>query len=113
MRTHSEKTRSQAAKNRSISVRRASDRCNSFDATMSAMAKRIARQGGRRSLGPRDLLGTRLPVDEADHYRDLADQYGRSNSDFIAELLRIAVRHIDEFPTGPGPDQKELPLKAS
>jgi len=75
------------------------------------MPKRLKRQGGRRSLGERALLGTRLPIQEADYLRDLADEYGMTNSDFLAALLRIALRHLDEMP--PTVAQKELPLKAS
>jgi hypothetical protein len=66
----------------------------------------------RAQLGERDLLGTRLPIHEADQLRDLADQYGMTNNDFLAELLRIGLRHLDEFPEN-GSTQKELPLKAS
>jgi hypothetical protein len=81
--------------------RRASAACNCFSATMCDM--------GRRSRGPRELLGTRLAPAEAKRYRDLAEEHGLSISDFIAELLRISVRHIDELPA-PALDQEELPL---
>jgi hypothetical protein len=54
-------------------------------------------------------LGTRLAPAEAKRYRDLAEEHGLSISDFIAELLRISVRHIDELPA-PALDQEELPL---
>jgi hypothetical protein len=73
------------------------------------MAQRRPRQGGRQSKGPRDLLATRLPMDEADWLRDLADEIGMTNSDTIAVLLRIARKHLDELPSGVG-EQKELPL---
>jgi hypothetical protein len=45
----------------------------------------------------------------AKHYRDLASEYGLSQSDFIAELLHIGARHLDELPAAV-PDQEELPL---
>jgi hypothetical protein len=64
---------------------------------------------GRRSRGPRELLGTRVPPALAQHYRDLANEYGLSQSDFIAELLLIAEQHLDELPAL-APNQEELPL---
>jgi hypothetical protein len=65
---------------------------------------------GRRSRGPRELLGTRVAPDEAQHYRNLAGEYGLSQSDFIAALLRIGERHLHELPKQPVREQEELPL---
>jgi hypothetical protein len=89
--------------------RRVDEGCNSFIGMMLAMAKRRP-YGGRRSKGPRDLMATRLPIEEADRIRDLAEERGMTNTDFLAELLRIGLRHLDELQA----TQKELPLsKAS
>ena len=81
--------------------RRASAGCNSFTARIWRM--------GRRHRGPRELLGTRVPPELAQHYRELASEYGLSQSDFIAALLRIGAQHLDEL-AAPAPDQEELPL---
>ncbi len=64
---------------------------------------------GRRSHGPRKLLGTRVSPELAKHYRTLASEYALSQSDFIAELLRIGERHLDELPVSVD-GQEELPL---
>jgi hypothetical protein len=60
-------------------------------------------------------MATRLPLDEADRIRDLADELGMTNSDTLAALLRIAMRHLQEMPVpATAATQKELPLsKAS
>jgi len=77
------------------------------------MAQRRSSGAGRRSKGPRDLMATRLPLAEADRLRDLADELRMTNSDTIAALLRIAMKHLDELPVVAN-EQKELPLsKAS
>ncbi len=65
---------------------------------------------GRRSRGPRELLGTRVSPELAQRYRDLASRYGLSQTEFIAELLVIGERHIDELATPPTINQEELPL---
>lgn len=76
------------------------------------MAQRRSSGAGRRSKGPRDLMATRLPLEEADRLRDLADELRMTNSDTIAALLRIAMKHLGELPVAN--DQEELPLsKAS
>lgn len=88
-----------------------SESCNSFVGRMHAMAKRRT-YGGRRSKGERDLLATRLPLEEADRIRDLAEERGMTNTDFLAALVRLGLEHLDEIPAPT--TQKELPLdKAS
>jgi hypothetical protein len=61
---------------------------------------------GRRSHGPRELLGARVAADNAQRYRKLAGQYGLTQNDLLVALLEIGVRHIDELESSQG----ELPL---
>ena len=65
---------------------------------------------GRRSRGPRELLGTRVSPELAQHYRNLASGYGLTQTEFIAALLRIGERHLDELAVTPAINQEELPL---
>jgi hypothetical protein len=59
-------------------------------------------------------LGTRVSPELAQRYRELAAEYGLSQSDFIAALLHIGARHLDELDPAPAINQEELPLnKAS
>lgn len=63
---------------------------------------------GRPSHGPREMLGTRVRPEVKEHYVRLAAQYGLSQSDFLAALLRIGERHLDELDDIA--HQEELPL---
>lgn len=76
------------------------------------MAKR--RPGpGRPSKGDRALMATRLPLDDAEDVKALAEARDWTYSETLAELVGIALKHLDELPPGPTP-QEELPLtKAS
>jgi hypothetical protein len=54
------------------------------------------------------MLGTRVRPEVKEHYVRLAAEYGLSQSDLLAALLRIGERHIDEL--GEITQQEELPL---
>lgn len=61
-------------------------------------ARRAHKGAGRPSKGARELFATRMPADEADRFRELADTLGVSYSDLLLELQRIGMAHRDELP---------------
>jgi hypothetical protein len=44
------------------------------------------------------LFATRLPIEEADEFRELADTLGVSYSDLLLALQRIGMAHRTELP---------------
>ena len=63
---------------------------------------------GRRSKGPRHLLGTRVPPENAARIFELADDSGCSVSDYLATLI---AEHLATSPKPkPNRRQEALPL---
>lgn len=74
---------------------------------MDCMAARGNNGGGRRSKGPRRLVGSRLPIPQADKLADVAAHHGTTVSDYVADLL---CRHLDTIDLSMIDDQETLPL---
>lgn len=53
------------------------------------------RGGGRRSKGARHLVGTRMPVNEAEKLRAVAAAEGLSVSDYLADLVHKHLINVD------------------
>ena len=53
------------------------------------------RGGGRRSKGVRHLVGTRVPVSDAEKLRAVAEAEGLSVSDYLAGLVHKHLMSID------------------
>ena len=66
--------------------------------------------GGRRSKGPRRLLGTRPPDDLADLVVEAADADGVSISDWLVQV--IAEKLSYPLPENIDPTQGQLPIGA-
>lgn len=67
-------------------------------------------QGGRKSKGPRELLGTRPAVPLADAARTRADELGLSISDYLATLLATDLDMLQYAPRPTDPTRLELPI---
>jgi hypothetical protein len=52
-------------------------------------------KGGRRSKGPRHLIGARVPVAEAEKLFAIAEAQGCSVSDYVASLVHEHLTTID------------------
>jgi hypothetical protein len=50
--------------------------------------------GGRRSKGERRLVGTRMPIPDADKLAAVAEAEGMTVSDYVAELVTKHLSHI-------------------
>lgn len=63
--------------------------------------------GGRRSLGPRHIVSTRMPIPEVEKLHKIVELEGSSVTEYVAKVLRehIASVNIESFDS-----QEELPL---
>lgn len=69
--------------------------------------------GGRKSKGPRELLGTRPAVPLAEAARNRADELGLSMSDYLATLLAEDLSLPQYAPRTADPSRMELPIPAA
>lgn len=58
------------------------------------MAGRGNNGGGRRSKGERRLVGTRMPIPDADKLAAVAEAEGMTVSDYVADLVTKHLRNI-------------------
>ncbi|OOP63106.1 hypothetical protein BMF89_07395 [Arthrobacter sp. SRS-W-1-2016] len=58
------------------------------------MAATGNRGGGRRSKGERRLVGTRMPVADADKLAAVAEARGMTVSDYVAQLVTKHLSHV-------------------
>ena len=77
----------------------------------SHMASTGNRGGGRRSKGDRRLVGSRMPIPDADKLAAVAEAYGMTVSDYVATLVKA---HLSTVELDQITNQEALPIaKAS
>ena len=65
------------------------------------------RGGGRRSKGERRLVGTRMPVREADKLAAVAEAQGMTVSDYVGGLV---MEHLSRIELEDLTNQEALPI---
>ncbi|UKA69187.1 hypothetical protein LFT44_21930 (plasmid) [Arthrobacter sp. FW306-05-C] len=63
--------------------------------------------GGRRSKGERRLVGTRMPIPDADKLAAVAEAEGMTVSDYVANLV---TRHLNQVQLDTLSNQEALPI---
>lgn len=75
------------------------------------MASTGNRGGGRRSKGDRRLVGSRMPIPDADKLAAVAEAHGKTVSDYVATLVK---NHLSTVELEQVTNQEALPIaKAS
>lgn len=69
--------------------------------------------GGRKSKGPRELLGTRPAQPLADAARQRADELNMTVSDYLAALIAADLEMPQYAPQPNDPSRVELPIPAA
>ena len=71
------------------------------------MAGRGNNGGGRRSKGERRLVGTRMPIPDADKLAAVAEARGMTVSDYVANLV---TQHLNQIQIYTLSNQEALPI---
>jgi hypothetical protein len=66
--------------------------CNRLNTFMAISGNR---RGGRRSKGERHLVGARMPVQDANKLRTVAEAEGSTVSDYVARIMHEHLMTID------------------
>lgn len=82
--------------------------CYRFNGRMASLGNR---GGGRRSKGDRRLVGSRMPIPDAEKLSAVAEAHGMTVSDYVATLVKA---HLSTVELDQITNQEALPIaKAS